>query len=449
MSWNPNLIVLILFTTCTSYFAALGIERFASSSRAKKAIMAIGITISFLFLFIFKYFNFFSENVVALLRSFSLPVNDISLRLILPVGISFYTFQTVGYVVDVYRGDMPAEKHFGIYALFVSFFPQLVAGPIERATNLLPQFYEKHTLSTAQTSAGLRKILLGLFKKMLVADYVATFVNQVYNNVADYSGTSIIVATFLFAIQIYCDFSGYSDIARGSAQIMGFRLMENFRSPYYSRSVREFWRRWHISLSTWFSDYVYKPLGGSRVSRPRHLLNLMITFILSGFWHGASWTFLLWGALHGAALCIEVFLRPRREQRYALAGKRTQQLLSIWWWLITMAVVMAGWMLFRANSMQEYLMLISRLFQGLNPLNLPLYLQSMGIDLSALVHIIVLVAILALYDWVNRDGTGMQRFTRLHPVLRYGVYYAIAVALLFSIFTTPGGATAEFIYFQF
>lgn len=450
MSWNPELIVLILFTTCTSFFSALAMERIAKTPKQRKLILFLGVSSSLLCLFFFKYFNFFSQSVNDLLRILGLPVSGITLQLMLPVGISFYTFQTLSYVIDVYRGDMPAQTHFGIYAVYVSFFPQLVAGPIERATNLLPQFYEEHTFETAQASEGLRMILLGLYKKVLVADVVAPYVNTVYNNVTGFSGLSIIVATLLFAVQIYCDFSGYSDIAVGSAKIMGFQLMENFRSPYLSKSVKEFWRRWHISLSTWFSDYVYIPLGGNRVSPSRHLLNLFITFLLSGLWHGAAWNFLLWGALHGIFLIAEVFLLPRREKRFAAckssAGKA---FLNIWWWGITMLIVLAGWMLFRANSLADSVSLFSHVFRGLNPLRLAEYLLPIGLSFESLLCILALISFLAIYEWMNRDGQGMRRFTALPPAVRYTVYYAIGFLLIFRCLSMPAGLQAEFIYFQF
>lgn len=450
MSWNPYLVILILFTTLTSYLAALGIGRYANRPKLKKAILVLGVAVSLVFLFFFKYFNFLSENVTALLRAFSLPVGDFTLNVMLPVGISFYTFQTLSYVIDVYRGDMPATRHFGIYALYVSFFPQLVAGPIERAVNLLPQFYEKHTFSTAQTSEGLRMLLLGFFKKVVVADFVAVYVNNVYNNLENYGGLSLIAATLLFAIQIYCDFSGYSDIAIGSAKLLGFRLMENFRSPYLSCSVQEFWRRWHISLSTWFSDYVYIPLGGSRVGRGRQLFNLMVTFVLSGLWHGAAWNFLLWGALHGVCLCVDVFLRPWRQG--TLQNRKTKPgrwAVSVCWWLATMAVVMFGWMLFRANSLQDIGYIITHLANGLNPLRIMEYLAPMGITPLALVRIVAMVGVLALWDGLNLSGQGLEKFQRAKPAVRYITYYLLALAIILCFITVPSGETVEFIYFQF
>ncbi|MBQ7859421.1 MAG: MBOAT family protein, partial [Faecalibacterium sp.] len=291
MSWNPELVVLILFTTTVSWSAALLVEKWNDRPALKKAALVISVGLCLAVLFFFKYFNFVSESVTAVCRLVGLPLTAPVLDLVLPVGISFYTFQTLSYVVDVYRGDLAAEHHFGIYALYVSFFPQLVAGPIERAGNLLPQFRVKHSFSTARTTEGLAKIGVGLFKKVVVADYVAPFVNAVYNDLGGCTGLTLIFATCMFAVQIYCDFCGYSEIAVGSAKILGFDLMENFRSPYFARSIREFWRRWHISLSTWFSDYIYIPLGGSRCAKHRHLLNLIITFGFSGLWHGANWTF--------------------------------------------------------------------------------------------------------------------------------------------------------------
>ena len=319
MSWNPELVVLIALTTLVSYSSGLLIDRFrnAEGSKAKlpKLFMILALVICFGVLFFFKYFDFFSESVTSLLRAFSLPVQDITLKLVLPVGISFYTFQTLSYVIDVYRNKIPVEKHLGYYALYVSFFPQLVAGPIERSDNLIPQLRKERTFDYVEGSDGLKWIAIGLFKKVVIADTLSVYVNMVYGNLANYQGLSFIAATIFFAFQIYCDFSGYSDIAIGSAKLLGVQLMKNFDSPYFSKSVREFWSRWHISLSTWFRDYVYIPLGGNRKKLPRVLLNLMITFLLSGLWHGANWTFVVWGALHGFYVVVETLIRRASKNR--------------------------------------------------------------------------------------------------------------------------------------
>ena len=304
MSWNAKYVALILFTTAVSYAAALLIER-AESVRFKKAVLSVSALLCLGVLFVFKYFNFFFETLNAVFARFAIPLHVSTLNLLLPVGISFYTFQTLSYVIDVYRGNCRAERHFGIYATFVSFFPQLVAGPVERASNLLPQIKESRTFDYDQAVYGLKLMAWGYFKKLAIADVVAIYVDKAYENLASCTGFDLAAAVFFFTLQIYCDFSGYSDIAIGTAKLMGIDLMKNFDSPYFSCSVREFWRRWHISLSTWFRDYVYIPLGGSRCSKLRNYVNLLLTFLVSGLWHGANWTFVFWGGLHGVAQILE------------------------------------------------------------------------------------------------------------------------------------------------
>lgn len=291
MSWDPKYVFLILMTTAISYFAAIGLEK--AGSRKKKWIMTIAAVVCLGVLFFFKYFNFFSQSVIGFLNLFSLKLSPLTLKVILPVGISFYTFQTLSYVIDVYRGNVKAEHHFGYYAAFISFFPQLVAGPIERVNSLLPQIKAEHKFDYEKASYGIKMMIWGYFKKLVIADTLSQYVSVVYDNPRQYQGFSLVIATLFFAFQIYCDFSGYSDIAIGTAKLLGIDLTTNFKSPYFSQSVKEFWSRWHISLSTWFRDYVYIPLGGNRVGKIRHSLNLIITFLVSGLWHGANWTYVV------------------------------------------------------------------------------------------------------------------------------------------------------------
>lgn len=295
MNWKPVYAVLILTSTVLTYACGLLVEKHAEDKRKKKIYLVASLIINFAILFFFKYYNFINESIFSVLEYAGLRWPVPNLDVLLPVGISFYTFQAVGYSIDVYRSTIKAERNFLTYALFVSFFPQLVAGPIERAKNLLPQFHEEHTFSYDNAVEGLKQMIWGFFMKLCVADVLAEYVNAVYNNVPQHNGTSMIIATIFFTFQIYCDFGGYSNIAIGAAKVMGFRLMDNFNRPYLSLNIKEFWKRWHISLSSWFMDYVYIPLGGNRVSYPRHLLNLAITFLVSGVWHGANWTFVLWG----------------------------------------------------------------------------------------------------------------------------------------------------------
>lgn len=292
MSWNVKYIVLIMFTTCVSYISALLIKKYESK---KKLLMCVTLIACLGTLFFFKYFNFIIESFSEVFCFFAIPLHPITLKFMLPVGISFYTFQTLSYVIDVYRGELEAEPHFGKYATFITFFPQLVAGPIERAKNLLPQICGEHKFDYVQATYGLKLMAWGFFKKLVIADNLAVSVDLIYNDIYAYSGFALIVATVFFAFQIYCDFSGYSDIAIGVAKLFGINLMSNFQSPYFSSTIKEFWSRWHISLSTWFRDYVYIPLGGNRKGRCRKYINLIITFMVSGIWHGANWTFVLWG----------------------------------------------------------------------------------------------------------------------------------------------------------
>lgn len=293
-SWNAKYIFLILFTTVISYIAARLLE--VANSRKKKRGILIGTVFLCLgILFFFKYFNFFIESVTAFLSLFSIQVSPVLLDILLPVGISFYTFQTLSYVIDVYKGNAPAEHHFGYYAAYISFFPQLVAGPIERTGNLLPQIKEEHKFDYYQATYGLKLMAWGYFKKVVIADTLSQYVSIVYDSPLEFHGFALILASVFFSIQIYCDFSGYSDIAVGTARLLGINLMTNFKSPYFSQSVKEFWSRWHISLSTWFRDYVYIPMGGNRVGKAHYIFNLLTTFLVSGLWHGANWTFLLWG----------------------------------------------------------------------------------------------------------------------------------------------------------
>ena len=303
--------------------------------------------INFGILFLYKYFNFFNESVYAVLDLLNIRWKVPNLDLLLPVGISFYTFQAVGYTVDVFRGDLKTERNFSIYALFVSFFPQLVAGPIERAKNLLPQFRKKHYFDSSRLVIGLKQMIWGYFMKVVIADRLALYVNATFNNVDAHNGTSLLIGTIFFAFQIYCDFAGYSNIAIGASRIMGFDLMKNFNRPYFALNISEFWHRWHISLSTWFRDYVYIPLGGNRVSKSRNYLNLFITFALSGIWHGASWTFFIWGSIHGFFLIIQKFLKFNKIECDSIFIKKIGLIM------FNFIIVLVAWIFFRANSLSD------------------------------------------------------------------------------------------------
>ncbi len=449
MSWNPGLVVLISGVTLETYLCGRLLENPARSARARKWILAVGVSIPLLILFFFKYFNFFTGAVAEALALVSLPVRSPALNVVLPVGISFYTFQSLAYVIDVYRGDVPVQKHLGIYALFISFFPQLVAGPIERSKNLMPQFSEEHQFSGQDAADGIRLMALGFFKKLVVADYLSTFVNSVYNDLPDHSGLSLIVATVLFAFQIYCDFSGYSDIAIGAARMLGFRLMTNFSSPYLSHSIREFWHRWHISLSTWFGDYVYIPLGGNRVKFPRYCLNLFLTFLLSGLWHGANWTFILWGALHGAYRIAGALRDHARKRRGLAPAAKATGIRSALEVVFTFFLVTVGWVFFRANTLQDAFYVFRHCFDGIGG-SFYQYLRNgyvgSSFDKGIFIQIVVSLGALFLIDASMKKRDMLRWLDAQKPVFRWAIYLAFICLI---VLLSEKGIAARFIYFQF
>jgi len=364
MNWQPVYAILILFSTVVTYFCAYKIEQTTKKSYRKNYLVA-SILINLSILFLFKYYNFFNTSVFGLLDDFGLRIKLPDFKYLLPVGISFYTFQAVGYTVDVYRGDVKHEKHFGIYALFVSFFPQLVAGPIERAKNLLPQFKAVKKFNHAQAVEGIKLMIWGFFMKLVVADRVAIYVNSVYGNSDQHTSVTLITATIFFAVQIYCDFAGYSNIAIGCAKIMGFDLMRNFRRPYFAQSCSEFWQRWHISLSTWFRDYVYIPLGGNRVSKKRNFANLLLTFVVSGLWHGANWTYIIWGALNGLYQIIFKILKFNPSKKSSKQKSLFTYILNV---LLTFILICFSWIFFRADSFSHASEIIIRIGSEFGPL---------------------------------------------------------------------------------
>ncbi|MBK21649.1 MAG: membrane-bound O-acyltransferase family protein [Flavobacteriales bacterium] len=348
--WKPGYLILIASSTISDYFISNAIYKL-KNQKTKKNLLFLSISLNLSLLFLFKYFDFIAESFNDLSGIAGSDYKLKLLNLILPVGISFYTFQTMSYTIDVYNGKLKPEKHFGIFSLFVAFFPQLVAGPIERASNLLPQFHKKTEINYDRFASGAQLILWGLVKKIIIADRVGIVANEIFNSYQDYHGFTLIIGVIFFAFQIYCDFSGYSDIAIGTARVFGYDLIKNFNSPYFSISLTDFWRRWHISLSTWFKDYVYIPLGGNRTLKWRWYFNLWITFLISGLWHGANWTFVLWGAIHGFGLILENMLNLSKERRFNLIRKL---------WIF--GVVCLGWIFFRANSIEDALEYISKIF---------------------------------------------------------------------------------------
>ncbi len=361
MCWKPEYVILIIISTIIDYYSGIMMEQEEKVENRKK-FLYLSLFSNLGLLFTFKYFNFFSNSVLTVLNSFNLFYDSPTFKLLLPVGISFYTFQTLSYSIDVYKGKQKAEHHLGYFALYVSFFPQLVAGPIERSTRLLPQFYKKHEFNSKRVSDGIKLILWGFFKKVVIADRLAILVNHIYNDVQSYHGVTLLLATYFFAFQIYCDFSGYSDIAIGSAQILGYDLMKNFDRPYYAKSISEFWKRWHISLSTWFRDYLYIPLGGNRVNKARWYFNLFVTFLVSGLWHGANWTFVIWGAIHGIYLIIAIWTKSIVDRFYLfikLSNNWIRKIIDIF---VTFHLVLFAWIFFRANSFSDAIYVIKNIF---------------------------------------------------------------------------------------
>lgn len=449
LSWNFKLIFLIVFTTGISYVAGLLLEKY-ESKKVKNLCLVMTLVCCLGTLFFFKYFVFTANLFIDVANFCGANFGEFTFSLILPVGISFYTFQTLSYVIDVYRGRINAERHFGYYALFVVYFPQLVAGPIERPENLIPQLKEARKLDGDDLCAGLRIAVVGFFKKVVIADGVAPFVNAVYNNVSEANAITIIVATVLFAVQIYCDFSGYTDIAIGVARLMGVKLCNNFNQPYLATSIKDFWRRWHISLTSWFTDYVYIPLGGNRCKLWRWTLNVMIVFILSGLWHGASLTFVVWGAIHGLYQIIGKFKAIAEKKVSEKYGIKLPQnaLTTAVKRAITFSLVCFAWIFFRGNSLSDCAILVSKLFsEWVSPIEA---LSSIGINGFVCMEIMLMLFALALVRNVLKyDGENTLLFERtaVSNKLFYG-FAILTIAVAWIALASSGGQSA-FIYFQF
>lgn len=466
MSWNPSLVFLILFTTVISYGAALVLEKYWDNKKARKACLVITLVACLGVLFFFKYFNFLSASVTALLRAFTLPVDDFLLDLVLPVGISFYTFQTLSYVIDVYRGTIQAERHFGYYALFVSFFPQLVAGPIERPQSLLPQLKAEHRFSQENLVEGLKIMLAGFFKKVVIADQLATYVVSVYGNPESATAPAIILATVMFTFQVYCDFSGYTDIAVGCARVMDIKLMQNFHLPYSSRSIHEFWSRWHISLSSWFQDYIFYPLAmnkklgrfsrklGKKLNRRSigvmmpQCVALFVTFVLSGLWHGAAWTFVLWGTLHGVYQILERITEKGRKKFWdRLHVNQDSKLFAFWQMSVVFILCNFAIIFFRANSVSDLGILLHNLFTNWKFSNV---LALLDMDELDLLIAALSVVVMGFVDRILVQGWPVHLPQKGGTVLKVAVagFLALTVAVAW-ISLLAGDGAAAFIYFQF
>ncbi|MDD2564107.1 MAG: MBOAT family protein [Salinivirgaceae bacterium] len=439
--WDWRFLSLILFSTLVDFLVGMHLEKQENATR-RRVLLWISILINLGFLGFFKYYNFFLDNFVSIFSLFGAKFNASSLQIILPVGISFYTFQTLSYTIDVYKRKLPATTNFIAFAAFVSFFPQLVAGPIERATNLLPQFYKKRGFSYDKATDGLRQILWGLFKKVVIADNCAEFANTIFENSADASGSTLLLGAIFFTFQIYGDFSGYSDIAIGTARLFGFNLMQNFAFPYFSRNMAEFWRRWHISLSTWFRDYLYIPIGGSKVGTWKKIRNTLIIFIVSGFWHGANWTFIVWGALNALYIIPIMLAKKNRNYLNIVAKDRILPSISDFFRIVsTFALTVFAWIFFRATSLEHAINYISGIFSK-SIISIPDF-QNMG---SALVTLLLIFGFMAVEWNGRRDQFAIQNIANIHSRPARWILYSLIIFIIgmyMQTYETP------FIYFQF
>lgn len=438
-AWDWKFLLLILASTVVDFWSGQAI-RSSEEAGKKKLFLVISMVFNLGVLGIFKYFNFFIDNAQALLEAFGVSPNVPTLQVILPVGISFYTFQTMSYTIDVYRGKIEPTRDFIAFAAFVSFFPQLVAGPIERASNLLPQFYAKRNFDYAQAVDGCKQILWGFFKKLVIADNCAEIANLIFNNHENYRGITLFIGAVFFAFQIYGDFSGYSDIAIGVAKLFGFTLMTNFFYPYFSRNIGEFWRRWHISLSTWFRDYLYIPLGGSRGGTWMSIRNILAIFLVSGFWHGANWTFIFWGLLN-ALYFLPSFMR-KSNRRFLDADIPLKDLPFV---LITFIQVVFAWILFRAENIADALSIYKSIFTGLGEKSN--WAKSFNLFFLQENYIILLIILFLAVEWVGRFNSYPVKamFVNKFRVVRWGFYCSLIV--LIGIYTPT--EESPFIYFQF
>ena len=438
--WDWRFLSLIIFSTVVDYLVGFKLRNEDQKSK-RKVLLWISILVNLGFLGFFKYYNFFLENFVDAFSLFGMTINANSLNIILPVGISFYTFQTLSYTIDVYKNKLEPTEDFIAFSAFVCFFPQLVAGPIERATNLLPQFYKKRTFIYHKAVDGMRQILWGLFKKIVIADNCAEFANQIFNNSADMNGSTLVLGAIFFTFQIYGDFSGYSDIAIGTSRLFGFDLKQNFATPYFSRDIAEFWRRWHISLSTWFRDYLYIPLGGSRGGTWMKVRNTFAIFLVSGFWHGSNWTFIIWGALN-AIYFLPLLLtnNNRKHLRVIAEGKLFPSLGESFAMLATFGLTVFAWIFFRADNISHALSYISRMcsvstftpFQILTPK-------------VTMIYTIGMIILFLIVEWIQRDKIHALDVHNKNFTFRWMLYLIVILIMIsFGYF-----GENEFIYFQF
>ena len=447
-NWNVKYVLLIFSVTLISYVSARLINKSresnadgstVSDSKSGGIYLIICAILVFGTLVYFKYFNFILDTINNISTLFGSDKHFDFISVILPVGISFYIFQAFSYVIDVYRGDVEAEKHFGYFALFISFFPQLVAGPIERTSNLLPQLKSEKQFNYPLAVYGLRLMLWGYFKKLIIADRLAYYADIIFGSYPEFKGFTLVTGMFFFTIQIYCDFSGYSDIAIGSANLLGIRLMTNFKSPYFSSSVKEFFSRWHISLSSWFKDYVYIPLGGNRCSKARHIFNVILTMLVSGLWHGAAWTYVVWGGIHGIGNVLS-FGNGKKK-----AGRGV-----VWWIKVfgTFIFCMFAWTFFRAFDFKCAFTVLSKIFVGITS-PAAYFIEGykiIGIGIDESILIVICLLALAVYDYISLDNDVLLLIDNIPRVARYAIYIALTLVIIYFI---PTHGNNEFIYFQF
>ena len=442
MCWNPLYSLLMLLSTFVTYIFSILMDKYKDK---KKMFLILSLLINLSILFFFKYANFIIENINCLLNFLkydSLKTFDI----LLPVGISFYTFQALSYSIDVYRGDVKVEKSFIKYALFVSFFPQLVAGPIEKSKDFLKQFNLQHKFDYEQVKTGLLIMLGGFYLKLVIADRASIVVNNIYNSLNLYTGVILIIATVLFAAQIYCDFYAYSLIAKGAAQVLGYKLSNNFDSPYLATSIKDFWRRWHISLSSWFKEYLYFPLGGSKGSKFKTIRNILVVFIISGLWHGAAWTFVIWGLLHAIYQIVGFLTFNLRNKITKMLGllkyPNIHKVIQV---IICFLLVNFAWIFFRANSVSDAFYIIKHIFDFSHLFKV----SSLGLDVYNLILLVVAIISLIIYEIIKYKINIMKLILKQPLVIRWGIYFIIIyVILIFGIYG-PGYDASQFIYFQF
>ena len=434
--WDWRFLSLIIFSSFVDYSVGIGLSK-AQKPTVRKFLLLLSIFVNVGFLGFFKYYNFFSESFAEAFTLLGKHFEPSRLNIVLPVGISFYTFQTMSYSIDVYRKKLEPTRDIIAFFAFVSFFPQLVAGPIERATNLLPQFYKKRVFDYSKAVDGLRQILWGLFKKVVIADNAAVFVNEIFGNYSNYSGSTRLLGVFLFAFQIYGDFSGYSDIAIGTARLFGFDLMRNFAYPYFSRAIAEFWRRWHISLTTWFRDYLYIPLGGSRGGTWMKIRNVFIIFLVSGFWHGANWTFLAWGFLNALYFLPLMLMKRNRMHTEIVADDRfLPNIREIFQIFMTFFITLLAWVFFRSATIRDAIFYITGIFKD----SLFTFPQSYPYKTMFFIGIMIFI------EWLQRRKQHALQLDekKVPSIIRWGLYYGLIYIIL--VF---GGSQQEFIYFQF